>query len=172
MPEYKNEGWTINQGSLDWLIKTVKAKSENPKILEFGSGNSTIYFADSGIKVVSVEHNKQYLPVHPNVTSIYSPTENRWYTIPPEHILGLSKEYGPFDGIVIDGPTGAIGRWTILRYLHYLYPDGFLPTLVDDVNRDNENCMMIGISTAYRTEIEIISKNNSKCAHLWVENKV
>ena len=51
--------WLTDQ-SITFLEGFVKNIVNNPKILEFGSGSSTLFFANKSSEIVSFEHDPQW----------------------------------------------------------------------------------------------------------------
>jgi len=86
--------------SIDFIAPRL---NNNIKVLEFGSGNSTIYFASKVSKVYSVEHNKLWFDIVSkskpvNAEILLSKTDN------PDDYLSVSEKLDmKFDIIVIDG---------------------------------------------------------------------
>jgi len=107
---------------LPWIhrdvIKFLQEKiNKNTKILEFGSGNSTIYFSKLTNNLISIEHNKDwYNKIKPKLENdvtyilksidyISRPPRNKTFyncdTI--EQLLGQPVPDEYFDIIIIDG---------------------------------------------------------------------
>ena len=111
-------------------------------ILEFGSGYGTVELADDYV-IYSVEDNAKWLNLDPRVTYIHAPivpTEKtpghrheQWYDR-DSIIAALPKEY---DMILVDGPSGIIGRSGLLTIIDSLNPD--VPWLIDDTIRTEES---------------------------------
>lgn len=121
--------YALPEEAYEQIRHRVKAGST---ILEFGSGEGTDVLAKSyGYKMVSVEHDPKWIDKY-EATYIYAPIDKNWYDV---SILKkkLPKKY---DLIIIDGPTGDIGRKGILEHLDILKLD--CPVLIDDINRHDE----------------------------------
>ena len=92
------------------LERVMQILPKNPRILEFGSGYSTIFFSfSSASTIVSVEEHENYVPKivgAKNYTGIVSETEmvevDSWVTKKHLNIEFLNCEN--FDFIYIDGP--------------------------------------------------------------------
>ena len=80
------------------------------KVFEFGSGNSTLWYAKMVGEVISVEHNKGfYNKMKPKITHLKNIT---YIHSSPKHFAYKIHEYSQkFDVIIIDG----INRYACLR---------------------------------------------------------
>jgi hypothetical protein len=94
--------------SIAWLEPRLLSSD---RVFEFGSGNSTLWFAERVTEVVSVEHDpawiKQLEPFLPsNVSLLFRPThgeEHVSHSNGPSTYVSAIDAGGPFDVIVIDG---------------------------------------------------------------------
>jgi len=110
--------------------------------LEFGSGYGTVELADNYV-IYSVEDNAKWLNLDTRVTYIHAPIvpidnipghrHEQWYD---RDIISssLPKKY---DMILVDGPSGRIGRSGLLTMIDLLNPD--VPWLIDDTIRNEES---------------------------------
>src|SRR5678816_2803912 len=85
---------------VDWLTPKLR---QDMTVFEFGSGNSTLYFAQHCRSVISAEHHVLWgtalgkiLP--PNVTMVYFPL-NRLN----QYVAFIDSFPEPFDIVVVDG---------------------------------------------------------------------
>jgi hypothetical protein len=97
------------------------------RVFEYGSGNSTLWFADRVQEIISVEHN----PVWHNMVCSQLPQNAKTYlkTSEKDYVAEISK-HGKFKIVVIDG---IIRRRCALASLEALEPDGVI--VWDDSNR-------------------------------------
>lgn len=122
----------------DWIFENLK---EGSTLLEFGSGPGTIRFTDK-YTVYSIEHDIKWVGHCKRSNYIYAPIKNRWYDI---SVLQKELPSLQYDMILVDGPTGRIGRKGLLNNLHLL--DTKAKTMVfDDVNRLKEKELMIAVA--------------------------
>ena len=135
----------IHTNVIDILDKII---NKNTYILEFGSGNSTIYFSNLTNNLTSIEHNKcWYNKIKPIINNVkYILKEIEYISVPPidkkfyncnslEELIGhnIPDEY--YDIIIIDGINRvncAVGS------INKLKKGGIL--ILDDSNRiENAN---------------------------------
>ena len=125
--------WSISPELFSWIRANLpKGKT----ILELGSGRGTVELLKY-YNVYSVEHNPDWIGYAKKGNYIYAPIVEydkcRWYDISK---LILPEDY---DLILVDGPTGSIGRegFLINRHLFNLN----VPIIIDDVQRQPEKHM-------------------------------
>lgn len=120
-------GWSISRELFDYILKILP---QGKTILELGSGWASSKLSEQYI-VYSVEHDEHWLGKY-NTNYIHAPIKNGWYDV---NILqnALPQDY---DFILVDGPTGAIGRYGFYMYLSLFKKD--VPIILDDVQRDEE----------------------------------
>ena len=126
--ENKNlNDWAISEELFDYVLNNLKPGST---ILELGSGTGTIELCKH-YKVYSIEHDIRYVGLAPS-TYIHAPITNGWYNI------DILKEQLPehYDMIIVDGPTGKIGRYGFLSNIDLF--DISKPIIFDDTNRPDE----------------------------------
>ena len=112
---------------------------ENSTIVELGSGNGTNLLTKQ-YKVYSVEDNENWVGycndsnyIHAPIKTVdYDGTDIPWYDIKALQ-NGLPSDY---DLLLIDGPSGKIGRSGLLRNLHLFRKD--VPFVIDDTLRKHE----------------------------------
>lgn len=112
---------------------------ENSTIVELGSGNGTNLLTKQ-YKVYSVEDNENWVGyctdsnyIHAPIKAVdYDGSEIPWYDIEALQ-NGLPSDY---DLLLIDGPSGKIGRSGLLRNLHLFRKD--VPFVIDDTLRKHE----------------------------------
>lgn len=123
-------------------------------VFEWGSGGSTLYFADKGCNVVSVEHDKVwYDRIGPVLTDagvhyLYIPPDSGAVTVPHDKsdpmiyysgsmsvcfrkYASAIDEYGLFDLVFVDGRARPS---CLLHGCKHVKPGGFL--LLDNSDRD------------------------------------
>jgi hypothetical protein len=143
----KDIEWTITDAMMGKIFELVPAGGT---ILELGSGYSTYAFDQCGYKVITVEHDPQYLNKVPNATYIYAPIElydNKyqqlnsikkridyhvgWYD---REVLAKSLPSLCYDCIVVDGPPSHYGRSGFYANLD-LFHCAAIPIVFDDCHR-------------------------------------
>ena len=124
----------------DWITNNLE---KGKTILELGSGVTTIKLTEDYI-VHSIEHDEKFLNLAEDSNYIYAPIERyngyRWYSIEK---LNEIKDL-EYDMILVDGPTGIIGRVGFLHNLDLFHTD--VPILIDDTNRKPEMDLAINVS--------------------------
>ena len=126
-------------------------------ILEMGSGDGTAALIQHGFEVVSIEHDEDWVDLHPG-TCIHAPivptpaataaAESGWYSIDSEDAR-LPVE---IDLLLIDGPPGWIGRSGILD--HPFLFERSKHILVDDTDRSAERGLAESIAALTNGSIE------------------
>ena len=134
--------------SIDFLNERL---NYNLSVFEYGSGNSTFFYAAKVKKVVSVEHNNKWFnkitkKLPENVELIFSKFE------PDKDYCKTSKNISEkFDIIIVDG----VDRNNCIKYsVDALSPKGIL--ILDDSERDE-----------YTQGIEFITNNEFKRIDFW-----
>ena len=128
-------GWAIPVDLFRYICTNLKPGST---ILEFGSGSGTQELSKH-YTMYSIEHEKYWLDKY-DTNYIYAPIKNygnyRWYNI--EAIIpALPKEY---DLILVDGPTGTIGRYGFIHHLEWFNIE--VPIIFDDIQRKPEKKLL------------------------------
>lgn len=116
----------------DWIIENLE---EGKTLLELGSGETTIKLCEK-YEVYSVEHDEKFIGLAKKSNYIHAPIKSygkyRWYDIDKLEIIKTLK----YDMILVDGPTGIIGRQGFLYNLNLF--DISVPIIIDDTNRKPE----------------------------------
>ena len=111
----------------------------NSRIVELGSGNGTNRLTKE-YDVYSIEDNENWIGycedsnyIHAPIKKVeYDGQEIPWYDV--EAIQnGIPAEY---DLVLVDGPSGKIGRNGLLRNMHIFRSD--VPFVIDDTLREHE----------------------------------
>jgi len=105
--------------------------NNNLRLLEFGSGNSTLFFAERTKKIISLEHNKDwhqkvFSKLHENVELIYTSSATD-----KDYLQPLVENNLKFDVIIIDG---LFRNECIMSSIHHLSERGVI--ILDDSERD------------------------------------
>lgn len=135
-------GWSIEYQLFEDINKL---RAPDSGILEFGSGYGTIELCKLG-PVFSIENDASWLNTAPS-HYIHAPLTKRKSINPkfPKHRTYYSNDVitkelplikGNYGLVLVDGPTGAVGRSGLLEYLDIL--DTSVPYIFDDVNRNDE----------------------------------
>ena len=130
------DGWSLPEELMAWIWTHIP---DGSTILEFGSGNGSLKLSEK-YDLMSIEHDPKWLHLS-NGRYIYAPiVENKsssnfsecgWYDI--EKLVDLPVF---FDVIIVDGPTGTIGRSGILEYIDQMPRCDYL--IIDDTDRKPE----------------------------------
>ncbi len=143
------DSWSLGEKSFAEIVGLLK-DLDPKRILEFGSGVSSVRFALRlpDCEITSVEHDRFYADkteslkntYHAsNLKLIYSPLNSRWFGLTPYRTYSFKPEPIEFDGIIIDGPPGAVkgGREACLYFVYqHLKIGGFV--FLDDYERSEE----------------------------------
>lgn len=137
------EGWG-NQGfagKLDYVQRVAELKGR--RILECGSGATTILMAALGFDCTSLEHHAEWhqrvmntlrrlkLKADVRLVPLRNYGDFDWYELPPN--------LGTFSAVVCDGPPGTThgGRYGLLPVAHRLLSNDCI-ILLDDIVRQEE----------------------------------
>ena len=127
--------------SIDFLNKRLNKKLN---VFEFGSGNSSLFFAKRVNRVISVEHNKQWfnkiktsLPGNSEIKSVESKSSD-------QYLKPLKTADEKFDIIIVDG---TFRNECLINSIDHLTEDGVV--ILDDSER-----------TDYTNGINFILSNN------------
>lgn len=101
-------------------------------VLEFGSGEGTKLLSNK-FGMISIEHDIKFIGLCEKAYYIYAPIVNGWYDVDciRTYIGFIDYQY-----VLVDGPTGKIGRHGLLNHLDLFNTD--VPWLFDDTNREKE----------------------------------
>lgn len=128
----------LSSSSQPWLtdaaitfLAQFLAGQPTAKVLEFGSGGSTIWFAQRTSNLVSVEHNPHWFAQVDAILAALNLTPTRHLLMPPAYYqLGAQWPAASFDLILVD----AIERQNCVKHsLHLLKPGGVL--MLDNCER-------------------------------------
>lgn len=144
-------GWSIDEELFDFIRSILP---EGKTMLELGSGWSSQKFSEH-YTVYSIEHNEKWVGKY-NTHYIYAPIKNGWYDI---SILSkkLPKNY---DLILIDGPTGDIGRGGFYLHLDLFNTNTIM--IFDDVNRKPEYELMVLVSEKLNRPFNVYQSSEKK----------
>lgn len=96
---YPNDEWSLG---INVAVDICVNFAPGSIILEFGSGESSRFFAEMGYIVYSVEEDENYIDKYPGVNYIYAPIDPKteWYDV------NAIREHLPdhIDVLIIDGP--------------------------------------------------------------------
>ena len=149
----KCDRWTLPESVFVWIENNIQAYRT---ILELGSGSGTKRLAEK-YSVVSVEHDIEFVNVYDS-RYIYAPIMGRWYCVNTLRALLPSS----YDLLIIDGPTGTIGRLEILNHLDLFNWECVV--IVDDTQRKAEMLLVKGLSERLQREYETIEDDQRKWA--------
>jgi hypothetical protein len=144
-------GWSIDKELFDFIRSVLP---EGKIMLELGSGWSSQKFSEY-YTVFSVEHNEKWVGKY-KTHYIYAPIKNGWYD---SSILGkeLPKNY---DLILIDGPTGDIGRGGFYSHLDLFNTNVIM--IFDDVNRKPEYDLMEAVAKKLNRPFNVYQSSKQK----------
>lgn len=151
-------GWSIDKNLYEFITSNLL---EGSTILELGSGYGTEVLSKK-YKMYSIEHNEKFVGKY-NSTYCYAPIKNGWYDVDSIKMwLDLFKP--DYQLILIDGPTGEIGRGKFANHLNLFNSDGMM--IFDDTNRDAERQLFNDVLHQTNFEFEVpetaITKRNYK----------
>ena len=143
-------GWSISYELADYLTENHNT------ILELGSGAGSEYLTDKGLKVLSVEHNIEYINKY-NTKYIYCPLINGWYD--PD-LLYQKTFYAQYDCLLVDGPPGSHARVKFLEHLNIF--DLSKTIVIDDCQREPEYLMALDVATTVNRNIDFVECKDGK----------
>jgi hypothetical protein len=115
-------GSGIEKCTFDYIKKIIPSGST---VIELGSGFISTREFSKIYNLFSIDHNREYIGIYPNVNYIYAPIVDGWYDV--------SKLIFPTHQLVfIDG----INRSGILNNLHLFNKEATF--IIHDTYRDNE----------------------------------
>tara|TARA_B100001113_G_scaffold198174_2_gene162342 strand:- start:473 stop:982 length:510 start_codon:yes stop_codon:yes gene_type:complete len=136
-------------------------------ILELGSGQGTVWLADLGYTMYSVENQLEWCDKFPNHTTYINCKLKYYddnYTAPP--MVEQRAWFDPddlfpnlpdsYDLILIDGPGGPFGRGGFLKHIDKFNTDVLM--IFDDINRAAESILMDMVSEYVDREYQLIDK--------------
>jgi hypothetical protein len=86
--------------AIRYLDRNVHA---GQRVFEFGSGHSTLYWADKGVQLVSVEDDPQWFGMVREATRGFGQVEVGLATGEADYLDRLRQAPGDFDAILVDG---------------------------------------------------------------------
>jgi hypothetical protein len=164
------DGITISNNCVDYIKKILPIGST---ILEFGSGQGTVWLSEAGYKMYSVENQKEWMDVFPEHTTYincdilfydrdnYHPPEmlpwiqelqKGWYD-PKQLFPNLPKSY---DLILVDGPGSKWGRGGFYKHIDKFDTD--VPMIFDDIHRLQDSEVMELVSEYVGRDYELIDE--------------
>jgi len=149
--KWTSSGWSISKECFDFIRKVLP---EGKTLLELGSGWASGQFSKF-YTVYSIEDNKKWLNRY-NTNYIYAPIKESWYD--PEVLKSkLPKHY---DLILVDGPTGGVGRTGFLKYLELFNID--VPIIFDDVHHKPWHDLMVDVANKLNREYAVFCDSFDK----------
>ncbi len=144
-------GWSIDKELFDYIRQVLPT---GKTILELGSGWASGILSEY-YTVYSIEHDPQWVGKY-NTHYIYAPIRHGWYDVSV-----LSTELPThYDLILIDGPTGTIGRWGFYTNLYLFNTNTIM--IFDDVNRIAEYHLLTAVSHKLNKPYTIYESNGEK----------
>lgn len=125
---------------------------EGKTILEFGSGYISTGAFSTRYNVISIDEDKKYQNIYPNVTYIHAPIKNNWFDT---HEI-QSKLTNNYDLIFIDAPSGTGNRHGFVNNLSLFNLS--VPIVVHDTYRKSEIELCYELELALKRKCEFISK--------------
>ena len=120
------DNWTIPTELFEWIRENLP---DGKTILELGSGNGTTELLKH-YTVYSIEHDPAWIGQTKSnyiFAPIISYEDYEWYD------SGVLLDLPKYDLILVDGPTGKIGRGGFYRNSHLF--DMSVPIVIDDTQR-------------------------------------
>ena len=147
-----NIGWMLPKEAYSWIESNIPSGSI---IVELGSGHGSIRLSEE-YEVWSIEHDEDWIGIasvnyiHAPLVPLSNDSEKLWY----DPIMINAEIPSNYDMLLIDGPTGDIGRSGILSHLDIFSLD--VPILVDDVQRNDEMHIALELSRITGHTLSII----------------
>jgi hypothetical protein len=147
-----------------WLVLQLLLLATRPqRLIELGAGRSTDYLAEYALKhradLVSIEEGRLFaLKVNLALRLLKTKegvvrrvaVRGSWYD--HDRIAAIARERGPFDFLLIDGPSETTGtsRLPVERHLPALVDEAQLKTvIVDDTHRADDAALAARIAQGY-----------------------
>lgn len=125
-------GWSIDPAVYKFIRENVE---DGSVILELGSGLGTDVLAENYV-MFSIEHNSRFVNKYKS-TYCHAPIKDGWYDI--DRVQPFVASIPKYDVILIDGPTGEIGRGKFFDNLNLFNSDVMM--IFDDTNREAEQSL-------------------------------
>ena len=159
------QGISISQECLNFIKENLSKEST---ILEFGSGDGTVWLSKLGFTIYSVENQMEWMDRFPSATN-YINCRSRYYgkDYPaPEGIRErrgwyylediLSKIPKSYDLILVDGPGSSWGRGGFYKHINEFNTD--VTMIFDDIHRVQDADVMKSVSEHVGRGYELIDK--------------
>lgn len=150
MSKYNLPSFSISDNLLEWMITNTSGS-----LLQLGTGMADNFLIGHYEWVYSIEHDLRYVAESPTLT-IHCPIEKGWYQT--EKIKVWHQIEGQYDVLLIDGPTGQIGRSKFLDHLEMFNLNATL--IVDDTHR-LEECKIFQYLTDLYPQREVVHVSGS-----------
>jgi len=143
--------WSIDKELFDYIRQILP---DGKTILELGSGWASGELSKH-YTVYSIEHDFKWVDKY-DTHYIYAPIVNGWYDVSI-----LKKELpATYDLILIDGPTGNIGRGKFNTYLELFDTKAIM--IFDDVNRVAEYELLVAVSDKLNKPYTVYTTSTQK----------
>jgi len=127
MGKSKDVSYMLPEKAFEWIFAHLPKRA---KIVELGSGKGTERLSER-FKMISIEDNPDWIGKY-NSTYIHAPIKDGWYD--RDYLEGKIPQ--DYNLLIIDGPSGSIGRLGILNNLDLFNIKNQM--LVDDIHRPDE----------------------------------
>lgn len=147
-------GSNIDKSLYDWILNNLE---HNKTILEFGSGAGSTQELSKYYKLISIEHDLDWVGKYKS-NYIYAPiveyNNYRWYNV---DIIKKHLKNKKYDLILIDGPLESIGRMGFYYNIDIFNLENKL-IIVDDITRKEENDLFNNLNNILSRKI--LKKDN------------
>jgi hypothetical protein len=128
-------GSGIVQECFEWIRANVP---DNSLVLEIGSGPVSTKYLSKYYRVISVEHDLNYIGRFP-VEYVHAPLIGAWYDPEPirHKLTNLREKYAL---LLVDGPVGSENRAGFIDHIDMF--DLSCPVIVDDIERPVEKLIV------------------------------
>ena len=159
------QGISISQGCLDFIKEILPKKNT---ILEFGSGEGTVWLSKLGYKMYSVENQQEWMDKFPFDTN-YINCRTRYYGEDYPALEGVREQRGwyyiedilnkipdSYDLILVDGPGSHWGRGGFYKHIDKFNTN--IPMIFDDIHREQDADVMKRVSEYVNRDYELIDE--------------